>query len=142
VPPSFSITSTDHVGQPLDRRDVKHHRPTATIGRCTWAGPWVTSRWRAVVRPAPNGSILHPTYLGPAPLSASAAGGTRPWKPNRSHTHTRSADGPEAVFLVELQHPPGMALPGGQGPNRAEQLVMTRMPSKADELTWDLLATS
>jgi hypothetical protein len=35
-----------------------------------------------------------------------------------------------------------MAFAGDQGPNRAEQLVMTRMPSEADELTWDLLATT
>ena len=48
----------------------------------------------------------------------------------------------EAAVLVELQHAPGMALAGDQGPNRAEQLVMTRMPSEADELTWDLLATT
>jgi hypothetical protein len=54
----------------------------------------------------------------------------------------RSVDGPEAAVLVELQHAPGMALAGDQGPNRAEQLVLTRMPSEADELTGDLLAAA
>jgi hypothetical protein len=36
----------------------------------------------------------------------------------------------------------GMTLAGDEGPNRVEQLVMTRMPSEADELTWDLLSAT
>ena len=63
---------------------------------------------------------------------------------NRSHHPVpRPVDGPGAAVLVELQHAPGMGLAGvGQGQDRAEQLVLTRMPSEADELTRDLLAAT